>query len=100
MHYEFSASGESSLYWWHEGEGDFCRRKGTYRLEEGQIVDEVKWLDPKNTSRCGDDLDMRLGRLTRTPYIFYGPDLAIRFHLGDETLDMVWKKLEEDKPQP
>lgn len=95
MHFEFSAAGESYLYWWHEGEGDLCRRKGKYTIEEGQIVDEVTWVDPENTRFCGEDPDMQLGRKTRTPFYFHGEDLAIRFHLADETLDLVWKKVEE-----
>jgi len=94
MHFEFSAAGESSLYWWHEGEKDMCRRKGKYYVEADQIIDEVTWVDPENSRHCGQDQDMQMGRRTRTPFYFYGPDLAIRFHLGDETLDLVWKKIE------
>jgi len=97
MHFEFSPEGESTLYWWHEGEGDYCHRKGRYLVEKDQLVDEVTWLDPKNTHFCGNDPDMQLGRRTRTPFYFSGPDLALRFHLGDENLDFVWKKIEEEK---
>lgn len=93
MHFEFSAKGESTLYWWHEGEKDLCRRKGIYSVEEDQIVDEVTWVDPKNSYHCVQDPDMQLGRRTRTPFYFRGGDLAIRFHLGDESLDLVWKKI-------
>ncbi len=96
MHFEFSPQGESALYWWHEGEGDMCRRKGVYYVEEDQIVDKITWVDPANTRDCSQDPDMQLGRQTRTPFYFYGEDLAIRFHLGEENLDLVWKKIKED----
>lgn len=95
MHFEFLPDGESLLYWWHEGEDDFCRRRGRFTVEADQIVDEVTWVDPANARICADDPDMRLGRKTRTPYYFYGPDLALRFHLGDENLDFVWKKISD-----
>lgn len=93
MHFEFLEGGESLLYWWHEGEGDHCKRKGKYYVEDGHIVDEVTWVDPENTMHCSQDPDMHLGRKTRTPYYFYGQDLALRFHLGDEPLDLIWKKM-------
>ncbi len=94
MHFEFTDEGQSLLYWWHEGENDFCRRHGEYFLTEGVIVDKVTWVDPENSRECGSDPDMQLGRITRTPYYFHNGDLAIRFHLGDEPLDLVWKKIE------
>ncbi len=95
MHYEFDANGDSHLYWWHEGQDDHCRRRGRFSLEDNQIVDEVVWLDPNNTPFCSQDPDMRLGRKTRTPYYFYGNDLALGFNLGDEKLDLIWKRIEE-----
>jgi hypothetical protein len=97
MHFEFSPAGESSLYWWHEGEGDYCRRTGKYAVDGGHIVDEVTWVDPRNSKHCGQDPDMQLGRRTRSSFYFHGPDLAIRFHLGDEPLDLVWKKIEGER---
>ncbi len=95
MHFEFEANGVSVLYWWHEGEGDFCRRRGKYSVQGSMLVDEVIWVDPDNSEKCSDDPDMQLGRKTKTPYYFRGPDLALKFHIGDEELDLVWKKLEE-----
>lgn len=95
LHFEFSAEGESFLYWWHEGDTDHCARKGRYHYEGGVLTDEIIWVDPKNTRECADDIDMQLGRKTRTPVHFIGDDLAIRFQIDGEPLDMVWKKLGE-----
>lgn len=95
MFFEFDGAGESHLYWRHEGEKDHCSRKGRYHVEAGHIVEEVVWVDPENTFACGQDPDMQLGRKTRTPYYFHGKDLALRFHLGDEPLDLIWRKESE-----
>jgi hypothetical protein len=92
MFFEYSANGESHLFWWHEGDTDHCSRRGRYHIESGHIVEEVIWVDPENTFACGQDPDMQLGRKTRTPYYFHGKDLALRFHLGDEPLDLIWRK--------
>lgn len=96
LHFAFREGGESELWWWHEGEGDHCRRRGTYTVEATNIVEETTWIDPANTPLCGQDPDMQLGRKTRTPYYFYGDDLALRFQLADEPLDVIWKRLTEE----
>lgn len=95
LHYEFSSSGRSRLYWWHEGEGDHCLREGEYRVEGNELLEQVVWVDPDNTFGCASDPDMQLGRRTRTPFRLAGPDFALRFHLGDEPLEMVFKRLDE-----
>lgn len=92
MFFEYGEAGDSHLYWWHEGESDHCSRRGRYHIEAGHIVEEVTWVDPLNTFSCAQDPDMQLGRRTRTPYYFQGNDLALRFHLGDEPLDLIWRK--------
>lgn len=93
LHFEFSQDGVSRLYWWHEGDSDHCRREGRYRVEGSTLVDEVTWVDPENTFGCGSDPDMQLGRVTRTPFSFRADDLVLDFHLGDEPLYMVWKRI-------
>jgi hypothetical protein len=95
MHFEFTAGGESRLYWWHEGDTDHCSRRGRYSVDGNTLVDEVTWVDPQNTRDCSDDPDMQPGRRTRTPFYFRGDNLAIRFQLDGSSLDMVWKKVEE-----
>ncbi|MGZ3727916.1 MAG: hypothetical protein ACXVCG_01760 [Bdellovibrionota bacterium] len=96
MYFEFDASGNSSLYWWHEGDRDHCARKGRYLVNGDLLQDEVTWVDPKNTPECADDMDMQLGRKTKTPFYFRGADLAIRFQIAGEPLDLVWKKTEPE----
>lgn len=95
MHFSFSPSGESHLWWWHEGEGDHCSRKGRYVAENGILRDEITWVDPANTPDCSDDLDMQLGRKTATPFYFRGADLALRFQLDNDSLDLIWKHTTE-----
>lgn len=93
MHFVFSPPGESTLSWWHEGEEDHCARKAVYSVEGNLLLEEVIWVDPENSSFCAEDPDMQLGKKSRTPFYFYGNDLAIRFYLGDEPLDLIWRKL-------
>ena len=93
LHFDFSAVGESSLYWWHEGDHDHCAQKGRYHVEGQTLVNEITWVDPANTEDCSSDPDMQLGRTTRTPFYFLGENLAIRFQLNGDPLDMVWNKM-------
>lgn len=93
LHFEFSADGVSRLYWWHEGERDHCSRKARYQFDGSFLSEEVFWVDPENTYGCDRDPDMQLGRRTKTPVTFRGGDLVLSFHLGDEPLYLVWKKL-------
>ncbi|MCO5143348.1 MAG: hypothetical protein M9962_09690 [Oligoflexia bacterium] len=93
LHFEFNEDGESHLYWWHEGLGDHCSRKGRFYIENDHIVDEVVWVDPNNTADCAYDPDMQKGRKTKTPYYFILDDLVVRFHIGGEPLDYVWKRI-------
>ncbi len=96
LHFDFSASGDSSLYWWHEGDTDHCAQKGRYHVEGQTLVDEITWVDPANTVDCSSDPDMQQGRTTRTPFYFRGDDLAIRFQINGDPLDMVWKRTEAE----
>lgn len=93
LNFEFLANGDSLLYWRHEGETDHCNRRGKYFTKDDYIFDEVVWVDPENTYGCDRDPDMQLGNKTTTPYFFRGNDLVIRFYLGDEPLDYVWKRV-------
>ena len=92
MEFEFLPNGESLLSWRRQGEKGYCARKGRYHTEGGHLVEEVIWVDPQNAYGCADDPDMQLGRRTRTEYFFSGADLGIRFYLGEEPLDLIWKK--------
>ena len=92
MHFDFTAAGESSLYWWHEGDTDHCAQKGKYHVDGQFLVNEITWVDPANTMDCSSDPDMQLGKDTRTPFYFRGAFLALKFNLNDDSLDMVWKK--------
>lgn len=97
LHFTFDAKGESRLYWWHEGDGDYCERRGKYRLEGAEIVDEVIWVNPQNTRDCALDPDMQPGRVTRTTFDLRGEDLVFHLRLGDEPLLYIWKKIEETR---
>lgn len=92
LHFDFYPNGVSSLYWWHEGDKDHCTRRGRYSMDGSTLVEEVTWVDPGNTPECADDPDMQMGRKTRTPISFRGADLAIRFQLNGDALDMVFKR--------
>jgi len=93
LHFDFSVDGQSRLYWWHQNEGDFCERIGKYRIEAGNLVDEVTWINPKNSPGCGLDPDMQLGRVTTTAISFRGSELLLHLYIGNEPLIYVWKKI-------
>lgn len=94
LHFEFH-DGISRLYWWHEGESDFCERLGKFDYVDGYLVDEVTWVNPRNTLECGRDPDMQQGRVSRTPVSFQDGQMVFHLVLGDEPLLYVWKRMEE-----
>ena len=96
LFFEFTETGESRLYWWHEGQNDHCERRGRYYVEGEVLVDQVTWVDPKNTYGCSSDPDMRLGRVTRTLLHFSDRDLWLNIGLGNESLFYVWKRVENE----
>lgn len=96
LHFRFSATGESQLTWWHEGSPEFCERKGSYSVENNLLIDTVIWLNPANSHECSADPDMQLGRVTKTPISFEGPDLFLHLHIGDDPLIYVWKRLDPE----
>lgn len=89
----FFADGTDRLYWWHEGDADFCERRGEYSIELPLLVDKIVWVNPKNTFQCSRDPDMQLGKIARTPTSFSGGDFLLHLPLGDETLTYVWQKI-------
>lgn len=92
LYFEFAEDGDSRLVWWHEGEGDYCERRGAYTVEDDLLIDEVVWVNPRNSRECARDPDMQLGRVTRTPFSFLGDDLVLHLHLQDKPLLYVWKR--------
>lgn len=92
LHFDFTADGNSHLYWWHEGDSDHCSRTAKYHLDGANLVEESLVIDPKNTQDCGSDPDMQPKDKATTPISFNGDDLVIRFHLNTDPLDFVWKK--------
>lgn len=92
LHFEFYPDGTDRLFWWHEGEGDWCERIGKYSLEGQELVDEIVWVNPKNTMECARDPDMQKGRVTRTLISLEKGDLHFHLNLGDETLIYIWRK--------
>ena len=94
LHFEFYADGTDKLYWTHVGETDHCIRKGKYKFEKNELVDDVVWVDPDNSAECGRDPDMQQGKTTRTPISFHeNGDMWFHLFLGGDDLMYVWKRL-------
>jgi hypothetical protein len=92
LRFDFFPDGTNRLYWWREGQGDWCERMGKYRLEDGILEDKVTWVNPRNSAECARDPDMQLGRVTRTPVTFVDGDFHLHLHLGDDPLCMSGKR--------
>lgn len=91
--YEFSAEGDSRLYWYNEDKSIQCERRGKYVYSEGKILDQVTWVSPQNTSQCGADPDMKMGTTTSTKADVSATDLTLHLHLGDHPLLYIMKRL-------
>lgn len=92
LHFDFSANGESHLYWWNTELETHCERRGKYTLDGEYLVDTVTWVDPKNSIDCGSDPDMQLGKTARTHVFEKNSNLYVELNLGNEPLYYVWKR--------
>jgi hypothetical protein len=94
LFFSFYADGTDRLIWTHENQWDWCERSGVYSVEKNFLLDEVTWVNPRNSRECARDPDMQPGRKAITPIsISAEGDLEIHLFIGDEPLIMVWKKL-------
>jgi hypothetical protein len=92
LYFEFHADGVSRLYWWNEGERNWCERLGRYRIENNKLVDKITWVNPRNSNDCGRDPDMQMGRETATPIVVRDNEWELHMNLGDDTLVYVWQR--------
>jgi hypothetical protein len=98
LYFSFSENGESRLWYWHEGEKDWCERKGQYQWEDNVLKDKIVWVNPKNSSHCSRDPDMQNGGTSTAPLAVMGEDLWLTVNVGDETLIYIWKKTSNPIP--
>lgn len=97
LHFEFFSDGTDRLYWWHEGEGDLCERRGAWTMAGNTLHDRVTWVNPQNSVGCGRDPDMQVGRETASPVSFSeNGDFLLYLVLGDDPLVYVWKKISDN----
>lgn len=94
MFWEYGADGTSRLWWERKSSGESCNRKGEYHVEGDEIVEKATWIDPANTPFCEKDPDMTNGRETRNKFELRNGELVLFFHLNNEPLELVWKKVE------
>ncbi len=94
LEFEFTADGMNHLYWTHQGDTDICERRGNYFVKDDYLVDEIVWVNPKNSSDCAKDPDMQRGKRTITPISIKNKDLYLYMMLGDDPLIYIWKKIE------
>lgn len=89
----FRSDGSSLVYWTRLNENGFCERRGSYRLLEGNILeDRVTWLNPDNSMDCGKDPDMRLGTVTRTPVMVKENQFFLHLGLGGEPFAYIFDR--------
>ena len=92
MIYEFKESGDSRLQWRNDRLKGFCEREGKYLLQDNYLVDEVVWLNPKNTLSCANDPDMQLNLRSVTPIELSEQKLKLHLMLGDKPVIYHWEK--------
>lgn len=95
LYISFSRDGISRLWYWHEGDGDFCERRGVYEWENSLLHDRITWVNPRNSSYCSQDPDMQLGHESYTPLSLNGGEIWLSVSVGDESLIYVWRKVDD-----
>ena len=92
MIYEFKENGNSRLQWKNDRLEGFCERGGKFLLQDNYLIDEVIWLNPKNTLSCGNDPDMQLNARSMTPVELEDQKLRLHLRLGETPVIYHWNK--------
>ncbi len=87
----FFSNGTERLYW-DRGTPDFCERWSHYTIDQNQLTTEVFALNPKNSSECGKDPDMQVGKISKVKLEIFETKIYLYFQLSDEQLIYVLKK--------
>jgi hypothetical protein len=76
------------LFWtWSNNKEAFCDRYANYSLKESRLTQEVIWVNPKNTSECAKDPDMRVGTKTENDLtLVSATELRLHLSLGGKPL--------------
>ncbi|MGZ3725911.1 MAG: hypothetical protein ACXWQQ_08920 [Pseudobdellovibrio sp.] len=92
MYFIFNNANENELYYYHTSENGSCRRKASYVLENGKLMQKITFVEESNANFCNDDPDMQLGRESVSELQIDGDHLYLKLPLGDETITYVWTK--------
>ena len=90
--FTFEADGTNTLHYYREGEPGFCERRALYSFDGAYLTQQIIWVHPQNADFCGQDVDMQLGRESRTRIEVESNKLKLHLHLGDEDLIHVWTR--------
>jgi hypothetical protein len=82
----FFENGSERLYWDYGDNQIFCERWGRFELKPNYLVEEVLFLNPKNSSDCSRDPDMQIPRKTTTKISFSEDHIHLHLQVGDEEL--------------
>lgn len=91
MRFQFKSSGTDDLSWKNDS-GIFCERRATYSAINGEINEDVTWINPKNSAECASDPNMQIGQ-SRFSYRVVHGQLEIDADLGDEIITYLWQIL-------
>lgn len=94
MTWTFFENNTARLYWDREGEIGFCERFSTYQLVDNFLDESVFAVNPNNAFECARDLDMQVGRKTKTKIELQETRTLLFFQLGDEEIVYILKKID------
>jgi hypothetical protein len=93
--FTFDEEGVSTLYWSYDSGATFCERKGRYLFQDGFLVDEIYWANPKNKFDCAVDPDMQVGRRSTSKVDFSDDEFVLYIPFSSKEILYYWKKVEE-----
>lgn len=96
--FTFQNDGTSILFWNRTGEPGFCERKGRFSIEQENLVDEVVWVNPKNSIDCGQDPDMQMGKKSTNAISLKEEKFHLEIGLAGEPFTYVFERLETEPP--
>ncbi len=95
LRFSFDKKGYSILQWLRTDEEGFCRRLGSYHIEENEwLVQKTLWVDPENDASCATDLEMHVGYRSITAFKVIENELHLTLALNGKDFIYIFTPVE------
>jgi hypothetical protein len=92
IYYTFQSESQNELYYYRTNESGFCRRWADYKINQGNLIQNVTATDVDNNNECSLDTDMQMGNHSEVHFEIINDDLHLFLQLGEEEIRYIFKK--------